>query len=97
MVIDKAMKEEEGHEGEVAGFVEDGFDGRGQLVKRGLLGPRIASVLGTVSHSPQSRTGVVANPTFFSGRVAFGERRADHLKSRAMHDHIHSSVKVLSH
>lgn len=49
MVIDKAMKEEEGSEGEVAGFVEDGYHGRGQMVKRGLLGPRIACVLGTVS------------------------------------------------
>ena len=49
MVIDKAMKEEDGYDGEVAGFVEDVYDGRGQLVKRGLLGPRIASVLGTVS------------------------------------------------
>jgi hypothetical protein len=55
MVIDKAMKEEQGHDGEVAGFVEDGYDGRGQLVKRGLLGPRIASVLGTVSACSVSR------------------------------------------
>jgi len=57
MAIDKSMREdgedeEEGYDGETpAGYVEEG-DGNSncaQVAKRGLLGPRIASVLGLVS------------------------------------------------
>ena len=85
MAIDKAMREDDeyNYDGST-GYVDEGdadLRKNVQVVKRGLLGPRIASVLGLAGRMPLSlywsgRANVVS-----TGRCSAREGRAHHVKT----------------